>query len=100
LSKILEELWVSTDLSIPGIERKNYRDKSVEIVSLPTFTGHLLCSTLGAKSFSYFLLFIYLHVHTLFGSFLPLAPALTLFPPPPSLAGRTCSALFSSSVEQ
>jgi hypothetical protein len=45
-------------------------------------------------------LFIYSHVHTLFGSFLSPDPALTLSPLPPSLPGRTCSVLFSSSVEE
>jgi hypothetical protein len=37
-------------------------------------------------------LFIYSYVHTLFGPSLPL-------PPPPSLIGTTCSALFSNFVE-
>jgi hypothetical protein len=41
------------------------------------------------------LLFIYSHVHTLFGSFLPPAPLST-----PSLPGGTCSALISNFVEE
>jgi hypothetical protein len=47
-----------------------------------------------------YLLFIYSHVHTLFGLFLPrpLSPPSPLTPP--LLTGRTCSALFSSSVEE
>jgi hypothetical protein len=63
----------------------------------------LIISVCGSNSccyFFFFLLFIYSHVHTLFGSFLLLAPASTLSPHPPSLPGRTCSALFSSSVEE
>jgi hypothetical protein len=39
----------------------------------------------------HFFKFIYSHVHTLFGPSLP---------PPPSLSGRTCSALFSNFVEE
>jgi hypothetical protein len=46
-----------------------------------------------------YLLFIYSHVHTLFGSFLPPALPPPSLPPPPSIPGRTCSALFYSSVE-
>jgi hypothetical protein len=50
--------------------------------------------------FNLLFLFIYSHVHTSFGSFLPPAP------PPPSLLllsllpGRTCSALISNFVEE
>jgi hypothetical protein len=45
-----------------------------------------------------FFLFIYSHVHTLFGPFLPPAPSLC--PHPASLPGRTCSALISNFVEE
>jgi hypothetical protein len=47
-------------------------------------------------------LFIYSYVHTLFRPFLPHTPPSTpsFFPPPPSLPGRTCSALFSNFVEE
>jgi hypothetical protein len=50
-------------------------------------------------SFSFFFLFTYSHIHTLFGSFLPPAPTPTLPSQPPSLPGRTCYALFSNFVE-
>jgi hypothetical protein len=44
-------------------------------------------------------LFIYLYVHTLFGpSLLPASRPLPLAPP--SLPGRTCSALLSNFVEE
>jgi hypothetical protein len=59
--------------------------------------------TIASKEIKYLgvniFLFIYSHVHTLLGSFLPPAPTPTLSPFPPSLLGRTCSVLFSSSVE-
>jgi hypothetical protein len=45
----------------------------------------------------FFILFIYSHVHILFGSFLPLPLTPSLFPPSP-LPGRTCSALISNFV--
>jgi hypothetical protein len=50
------------------------------------------------KSFLKKFLFIYLHVHTLFGTFLPTAPSLS--PSTPSLPGRNYSALFSNFVEE
>jgi hypothetical protein len=51
--------------------------------------------------FIYLFFFIHLFiVHTLFGPFLTLAPALSLSLPPPSLPDRTCSTLFSSFVEE
>jgi hypothetical protein len=50
--------------------------------------------------FFFFKLFIYSHVHTLLGPFLPPAPASTLFPITSSLPARTRSALLSSSVEE
>jgi hypothetical protein len=49
--------------------------------------------------FEYFL-FIYSHVHTLFGPFLPLPTALSLSPQTPLLPGRTCSVLISNFVEE
>jgi hypothetical protein len=48
--------------------------------------------------FNYYL-FIHTCIHCL-GHFSPLTPALTFFPFPPSLPGRTCSVFFSSSVEE
>jgi hypothetical protein len=45
-------------------------------------------------------LFIYSHVHTLFGSFLSPGPISSLSPHTLSLPDRTCSALFSSIVEE
>jgi hypothetical protein len=42
----------------------------------------LLTLQIPTKYKAIFLLFIYSHVHTLFGSFLPPASAPTLFPPP------------------
>jgi hypothetical protein len=46
-----------------------------------------------------FFKFIYSHVHTLFGSFLP-NPVPTLSLPLPLLPGRTCSALISNFGEE
>jgi hypothetical protein len=50
--------------------------------------------------FSFFFLFIYSHVHTLFGSFLPSAPAPTLSPLPSSVSGWPRSALVTDFVEE
>jgi hypothetical protein len=47
-----------------------------------------------------FLLFIYSHVLTLFGSFLLPAPLCHPLPFSPSLPGRTCSALISNFGEE
>jgi hypothetical protein len=47
----------------------------------------------------FFLLFIYSYVHTL-GHFSPLPPIPSLSLPPPSIPGRTCSALFSNFVDE
>jgi hypothetical protein len=48
-----------------------------------------------------FLKFIYSHVHTLFGPFLPPThPPQPSLPNLPSLPGRTCSALISNFVEE
>jgi hypothetical protein len=52
-----------------------------------------------ANVFSFFK-FVYSHVHTLFGSFLPPNPAPSLSFPPPLLPGRICSALISNFVEE
>jgi hypothetical protein len=65
------------------------------IVYLLFFAQHFILRINGGV-----FLFIYPHVHTLFGSFLPPAPAPTLSSLLSSLPGRTCSALFSSSVEE
>jgi hypothetical protein len=46
-------------------------------------------------NFFLFFLFIYSHVHTLFGSFLPLPPF-----PPPSVSGWSHSALVTDFVEE
>jgi hypothetical protein len=45
-------------------------------------------------------LFIYSHVHKLFGPFLPPAPHPLPLPVTPLLPGRTCSALISNFVEE
>jgi hypothetical protein len=45
-------------------------------------------------------LFIYSYIHTLFGPSILYPPTSSLFPPPPSLPGRTFSALFSNFVEE
>jgi hypothetical protein len=48
-----------------------------------------------------FFLFVYSHVHTLFGPFLPSIPCpLSLPLPTLSLPGRVCSALISNFVEE
>jgi hypothetical protein len=47
--------------------------------------------TLGLFYFIYFLLFIYSHVHTLFGSFLPPAPRPHLWPPFPLTSRQNLS---------
>jgi hypothetical protein len=91
------------------------------VIFLSLFTGWLTMTNLGTKyrflvivgfncvvtsmfaqmsdyysmSRPVFFLFIYSHVHTLFGSFLP--PALTFSP---LLTCRICSVLFSSSIEE
>jgi hypothetical protein len=48
---------------------------------------------------NFFNSFIHMCIHC-FGSFLPLAPSRTLFPLPPSVPGRSCSAFISSFVEE
>jgi hypothetical protein len=50
----------------------------------------------------FFCLFVYsfIHVHTLFGSFLPPASLPHLFPLPSSVPGRSCSAFITSFVEE
>jgi hypothetical protein len=45
-------------------------------------------------------LLIYSYVYTLFGPSPPLPHIPSLSPQPPSLPGRTCSALFSNFVEE
>jgi hypothetical protein len=52
------------------------------------------------KTIVLFFLFIYSHVHTVFGPFLPLAHHPLPLLPSPSLPGRTCSALLSNFVEE
>jgi hypothetical protein len=52
-------------------------------------------------SFSFFIVYSFIHmcIHCLgYHSPLPLAPSFSL--PPPSLPGRTCSALFSNFIEE
>jgi hypothetical protein len=67
---------------------------------LPSYC--FLCVCVG---YFLFLLFIYSHVHTLFGSFLHTAPPFFsplphLSPLPASVPGRSCSALITNFVEQ
>jgi hypothetical protein len=54
--------------------------------------------TLNTKDKEIF--FIYSYVHTLFGLFIPPAPAPFLSPPHPLLPGRTCTTFFSNFVEE
>jgi hypothetical protein len=58
------------------------------------FRRHLYTTRKCLSPYVFYCLFIYSHVHTLFGPTLPSAT------PPPSLPDRTCSALFSNFVEE
>jgi hypothetical protein len=48
----------------------------------------------------FFVIILYSHVHTLFGSFLPHAPLLSLYPLPTLVPGRSCSAFITNFVEE
>jgi hypothetical protein len=71
---------------------------------MPFYSGRLfLFFYVYLYLFSYltfFSLFIYSNVHTLFEPFLPLVPPASFFPLIPLLPGRTCPALFSNFVEE
>jgi hypothetical protein len=58
-------------------------------------TSTVTCQLYKDDSFSFFKLFTYSHVHTLFGSFLSLPPFPPLSPPPPPVPDRYCSAFIT-----
>jgi hypothetical protein len=57
-------------------------------------------SPVSSFLFKNFFLFIYSHVHTLFGSFLHPVPLPYHFPLPHSVPGRSCFALITDFVEE